>query len=113
MPSVPAGGTVEFVDFFRQQYTADVKAREEGGTPDILGSIRAALVFSLKQFVGADAINLLEDSYLSAAFKAWCAARRAWRLKRRAIAGRAESHPSCTGTPFPRCTFWATPARGA
>ncbi len=71
VPSIPAGGTVEFVDFYQQEYTRDVEAREEGGTPDILGSIKSALVFSLKSFVGTDTINLVEDSYLSTAFSTW------------------------------------------
>ena len=32
-----------------QRYLKEIEMREEGGTPDIVGSIRAGLVFQLKQ----------------------------------------------------------------
>ena len=54
VPSVPGGGTVEYVNPSEHVYVADVERREEGGTPDIVGSIRAGLVFRLKDAVGTE-----------------------------------------------------------
>ena len=34
-------------------YRSDIEAREEGGTPDILGAIRLGLVFKMKQVLGS------------------------------------------------------------
>ncbi len=45
MPTVPGGGTVAFVDPVGHRYLDDPVAREEGGTPAIVESIRAGLVF--------------------------------------------------------------------
>ena len=40
----------------------DIEAREEGGTPGIVESIRAGLVLQLKEALGADQIRLWDDS---------------------------------------------------
>ena len=48
VPTVPGGGTVAFVDPAGHRYLDDPVAREEGGTPAIVESIRAGLVFGLK-----------------------------------------------------------------
>ncbi|CAD7704183.1 unnamed protein product [Ostreobium quekettii] len=56
VPSGVGGGTVAFVTRREHGYLADVEAREEGGTPDIVGSIRAGLAFTLKARVGHDYI---------------------------------------------------------
>ena len=55
VPVVPGGGTVAYVNPLEHRYLADPAHREEGGTPAIIESIRAGLVFQLKQAVGADA----------------------------------------------------------
>ena len=52
VPSVPGGGTVAYVNPTEHVYLDDIEQREEGGTPDIVGSIRAGLVFQLKRAVG-------------------------------------------------------------
>jgi hypothetical protein len=57
VPTVPGGGTVAFVDPIGHQYLDDPVAREEGGTPAIVESIRAGLVFALKQTVGTEVIQ--------------------------------------------------------
>ena len=44
VPTVPGGGTVAFVDPVGHRYLDDPVAREEGGTPAIVESIRAGLV---------------------------------------------------------------------
>ena len=57
VPSVPGGGTVAYVNPTDHRYVDDIERREEGGTPDIVGSIRAGLVFQLKEAVGVEAIR--------------------------------------------------------
>lgn len=57
VPTAPGGGTVAFVNQTGHRYLEDPAAREEGGTPAIVESIRAGLVFALKQAVGTDLIQ--------------------------------------------------------
>ena len=45
--------------------------REEGGTPAIVESIRAGLVFQLKQAVGTDLIHEREQRFLCRALDRW------------------------------------------
>ena len=52
VPDVPGGGTVAYVNDDDHAYLADPEHREEGGTPAIIESIRAGLVFQLKSAVG-------------------------------------------------------------
>lgn len=73
VPDVPGGGTVAFVNPEAHEYLADVEHREEGGTPAIVESIRAGLVFALKQAVGTDEIRRREDRLLERAVGAWSA----------------------------------------
>lgn len=71
VPDVPGGGTVAYVNPLEHRYLSDPVHREEGGTPAIVESIRAGLVFQLKQAVGIDVIRSHEDYYLSRAVSAW------------------------------------------
>ena len=71
VPDVPGGGTVAYVNPVEHVYLADVEHREEGGTPAIIDSIRAGLVFQLKQAVGVEVIREHEDDYLRRAVAAW------------------------------------------
>jgi len=71
VPAVPAGGTVAYVNPVEHRYLDDVEQREEGGTPDILGSIRAGLVFQLKEAVGAETIESRERAFITRAIDAW------------------------------------------
>lgn len=71
VPSVPGGGTVAYVNPLEHVYLDDPIAREEGGTPDIIGAIRAGLVFQLKQAVGVPLIKAVEDALLRRAVDAW------------------------------------------
>jgi len=73
VPTVPGGGTVAYVNPLEHVYLADPVAREEGGTPDIVGSIRAGLVFALKQAVGAPLIKAVEAALLEHAVEVWSA----------------------------------------
>jgi len=71
VPTVPGGGTVEFVDQGMHRYLADPVKREEGGTPAIVESIRAGLVFALKQSVGSELIRGNEDELRRHAGQRW------------------------------------------
>jgi selenocysteine lyase/cysteine desulfurase len=71
VPDVPGGGTVAYVNPTEHRYLADPAQREEGGTPAIVESIRAGLVFQLKQAVGIEVIRAHEEHYLHRAVTAW------------------------------------------
>ncbi|HSK34977.1 MAG TPA: aminotransferase class V-fold PLP-dependent enzyme [Propionicimonas sp.] len=71
VPDVPGGGTVMFVNAAEHRYLDDPVHREEGGTPGIIESIRAGLVFQLKDAVGVDVIEVLESALLHRAMTAW------------------------------------------
>ncbi|RSH79753.1 uncharacterized protein EHS24_009409 [Apiotrichum porosum] len=71
VPTVPGGGTVDFVTPWFQAYTEDIAHREEGGTPAIVESIRAGLAFQLKGAMSTDAMVARERAILSRAFAAW------------------------------------------
>jgi selenocysteine lyase/cysteine desulfurase len=71
VPSVPGGGTVAYVNPSEHVYLADIEHREEGGTPAIVESIRAGLVFALKESVGAEAIRVRESSFIRRAIDRW------------------------------------------
>jgi len=71
VPDVPGGGTVAYVNPSEHRYLEDPAQREEGGTPAIVESIRAGLVFQLKQSVGIEVIRSHEEDYLQRAVGAW------------------------------------------
>src|SRR5712664_3132972 len=71
VPSVPGGGTVAYVNPSEHVYLADIEHREEGGTPAIVDSIRAGLVFQLKEEVGASEIRRREESLIRRAIERW------------------------------------------
>ncbi|MHB9863890.1 aminotransferase class V-fold PLP-dependent enzyme [Streptomyces sp. YIM S03343] len=71
VPTAPGGGTVLYVDPHRHRYLDDPVAREEGGTPAIVESVRAGLVFALKQAVGTDAIQTAEERHWRYALARW------------------------------------------
>jgi hypothetical protein len=70
VPTVPGGGTVAFVGPAGHRYLDDPAAREEGGTPGIVESIRPGLVVTLKQAVGTDLIQAREQRFLRRAVRA-------------------------------------------
>ena len=71
VPDVVGGGTVAYVNPAEHVYLADPVHREEGGTPAIIESIRAGLVFQLKDAVGVDVIRAHEEDMLHRAVTAW------------------------------------------
>jgi selenocysteine lyase/cysteine desulfurase len=71
VPANPGGGTVSYVNRDHHRYLDDRIQREEGGTPAIVESIRAGLVFQLKRAVGTDVIRRREDAFIQRALKSW------------------------------------------
>lgn len=57
VPSQPGGGTVRFVSPWGHDYNETVEGREEGGTPNIIGDLRAALAVLVKEAIGLDFIT--------------------------------------------------------
>ncbi|MCI2400600.1 aminotransferase class V-fold PLP-dependent enzyme [Aliiroseovarius subalbicans] len=70
-PSWPGGGTVSFVSPWRHDYIDDLAAREEAGTPNVIGDIRAALAFLVKDAVGDAEIARREARFNDMALAAW------------------------------------------
>lgn len=71
VPDVVGGGTVAYVNPEEHMYLADPVHREEGGTPAIVESIRAGLVFKLKEAVGVEVIRAYEEDFVERAIGAW------------------------------------------
>ena len=71
VPVVVGGGTVAYVNPAEHVYLSDPVHREEAGTPAIVESIRAGLVFDLKRNVGIDVIRAHEEDFLRRAITAW------------------------------------------
>jgi selenocysteine lyase/cysteine desulfurase len=71
VPASPGGGTVAYVNPKDHRYLEDPEHREEGGTPAIIESIRAGLVFQLKEAVGADVIRAREHDFIRRAIESW------------------------------------------
>ncbi|MCB9526407.1 MAG: aminotransferase class V-fold PLP-dependent enzyme [Myxococcales bacterium] len=71
VPTAPGGGTVAYVSATEHRYLDDVVHREEGGTPAILESIRAGLVFQLKEAVGVATIRAREHDFTRRAIARW------------------------------------------
>ncbi len=57
VPTQPGGGTVTFVSPWGHEYSADLSAREEGGTPNVIGDIRTALALLVKEAIGQEFID--------------------------------------------------------
>lgn len=70
-PSWPGGGTVSFVSPWGHTYSEDLATREEAGTPNVIGDIRAALAFLVKEAVGEDVIAECEATYNDMALTGW------------------------------------------
>ncbi len=70
-PSWPGGGTVKFVSPQAHDYSGNVEAREEAGTPNVVGDIRAALAFIVKDAIGAARMEVRNRELAKRAFAAW------------------------------------------
>ena len=71
VPSSPGGGTVEYVSTTGHAYSQDIVEREEAGTPAIIESIRAGLVFQLKEAVGVPQIRAREHAFIRRSIEIW------------------------------------------
>lgn len=70
-PYRSGGGTVAFVNDTHHDYLTDLEAREEGGTPNIIGDIRAALALIVKEVIGQSFITERNRDLTARAFAAW------------------------------------------
>lgn len=70
-PSWPGGGTVKFVSPVGHDYSGSLEAREEAGTPNVVGDIRAALVLLVKETLGVDYMQRRNAHFVQQALAAW------------------------------------------
>lgn len=70
-PSQPGGGTVSFVSPWMHEYSPKLEAREEAGTPNVIGDIRAALAFAVKTAIGQDFIQTRNAEFARRGLDEW------------------------------------------
>ena len=70
-PTAPGGGSVRFVSPWGHAYAGSLAAREEAGTPNVVGDIRAALALLVKQALGQDFIDRRDAELRGRALAAW------------------------------------------
>lgn len=70
-PSVSAGGTVDYVGLDGEDFIAHIEEREKAGTPGVLQTLKAGLVFEIKDRVGVDIINKREHELTQRAMRVW------------------------------------------
>ncbi len=70
-PSVSAGGTVDYVGMADQDFITHIEEREKAGTPGVLQTLKAGLVFQIKDAVGTDVIHRRENEYSRRALRSW------------------------------------------
>jgi len=70
-PSVSAGGTVDYVGMDDQDFISRIEEREKAGTPGVLQTLKAGLVFGIKDRVGVDVINRREHELTRRAMQSW------------------------------------------
>ena len=70
-PTLPGGGTVNFVSPWGHTYSNCVSAREEGGTPNVIGDIRVALVMLVKEALGQEWLIERQQELRAKALEIW------------------------------------------
>jgi selenocysteine lyase/cysteine desulfurase len=70
-PVQSGGGTVRFVSPWTHSYSDDVAVREEAGTPNVVGDIRAALAFLVKDAIGQDFMDARHENLRRRAVAVW------------------------------------------
>ena len=70
-PSVSAGGTVDYVGMTDQDFIGRIEEREKAGTPGVLQTLKAGLVFQVKDAVGVDVIHKREQEFTRRALSSW------------------------------------------
>ncbi len=71
LPTWPGGGSVSYVSPWGHSYLDSVTEREEAGTPNLIGDIRAALVFIVKAAIGQEFITKREHEVGERALAVW------------------------------------------
>lgn len=71
VPSLPGGGTVRFVNRKGHDYSTKLESREEAGTPNVIGDVRAALAFAVKDVLGTAFIERRNQELKQKALAAW------------------------------------------
>ncbi|WP_417689239.1 aminotransferase class V-fold PLP-dependent enzyme [Roseibium sp.] len=71
LPVFPGGGTVRFVSPWGRDYSGDLATREEAGTPNVVGDIRAALCFLVKEAIGQKFMDLRHEELRQKALAVW------------------------------------------
>lgn len=99
-PTWPGGGTVAFVSPEGHEYATAIEAREEAGTPNVIGDLRAALALMVKAAVGTGTIAARGAALRDRALAVWS------REPRIEILGNA-----CTGS-LPIVSFRVRDGRG-
>jgi selenocysteine lyase/cysteine desulfurase len=70
VPDLPGGGTVDWTNPWGQhKFVANIEAREDGGTPAFLQTIKAALCIKLKDEMSVDKILAREEELVKLAFE--------------------------------------------
>ena len=70
-PTLAAGGTVDYVGPRNHTFTADIETREKGGTPGILQTLKAAMVFDIKERIGIETLEARERELTRRALERW------------------------------------------
>jgi len=70
-PTLPGGGTVNFVSPWGHIYSDRLSTREEGGTPNVIGDIRVALAMLVKEALGQGWLDERHEKLRARAVKAW------------------------------------------
>lgn len=70
-PTLPGGGTVSFVSPWGHVYSDELAAREEGGTPNVIGDIRAGLAMLVKEALGQAWLTERQAQHRARAFAVW------------------------------------------
>jgi len=70
VPDLPGGGTVDWTNPWGQhKFVANIEAREDGGTPAFLQTIKAALCIKLKEEMNIDKIRAREEELVKYALE--------------------------------------------
>nr|WP_234448313.1 aminotransferase class V-fold PLP-dependent enzyme [Komagataeibacter oboediens] len=70
-PVLTGGGTVRFVSPWGHDYATSLQSREEAGTPDVIGDIRAALAFLVKDAMGQNWLDARHHALRARAEQVW------------------------------------------
>lgn len=70
-PTISGGGTVTYVNPTEHDFIPDIEEREKPGTPGVLQTLKAALVFQIKAALTPERIDARELEMVERAFDRW------------------------------------------